>query len=196
MVNGCESRVPQKSEYEQPVGNVDVHNTNRRCRVTAWTCWLCIDLPESCVFVSGDGVVPYPGGTGRARFAARIQVGPGPRSSCFLCSSNHRGKHRLQWRIGFNGVRPESVCDRLTQNTSTGMSSQFGTHTSRETRIVQSSSDQCYCSPHGEIVIPQQTLCCLPGSMASPLVPAASYVKSPQDPIKSKESLQHCGWPC
>ena len=140
------------------------------------------------MFASGDGVVPYLGRTGRARFAVRIQVGPEPRSSCFHCSSNHRGKHRLKWRIGFNRVRPESVYDRLKQSTSTGMSSQFSTHTSRETRIVQSSSDQCHCSPHGEILIPQQTLCCPSGPMASPLVPTAFCVNSSQDPTNRKKT--------
>ena len=150
-------------------------------------------VPESCVFGSGDSGTPYLGKTGRARFAVTIQVGPEPCFSCFHCSSTHWGKHRLKCRIGFSGVRPEAVYDRLKQSTSTGMSSQFGTHTGREPVSSNRCSDRCHCSPPGETLIPQRTLSWPPGSMASPQVPAASCVKSSQDPTNQKEACNVVG---
>ena len=54
MANCHEPRASTKeSAYEQPVGNVDVHNNVQQLGPqvpsNAWTCRLCFDLPGSGV---------------------------------------------------------------------------------------------------------------------------------------------------
>ena len=82
MANCYEPGVPKKSEHEQPVGNMDVHNNVQQLGLQVPSCRLCFDLPASGV--QGGQRFPVPD-EGRAWFgvwSGRTQAESVPSSVC------------------------------------------------------------------------------------------------------------------
>ena len=117
MANCYEPRVPNKSEHEQPVGNMDVHNNVQQLGLQVPSCRLCFDLPASGV--QGGQRFPVPD-EGRAWFgvwSGRTQAESVPEIRVFVSDAGvvpylgGAGRDRFAVRIRV-GPEPRSSCFR------------------------------------------------------------------------------------